>query len=198
VQRHPRNESAAGAIQLPVLVYKSLRVLALPLLTVLLTTWCVGATQRGDSVAASAPTQESLEASAAKFIKILRDKDVSGLASEFSRGGVYLGVDSTKQSYKTVVKSLTEKSGVYYVFFETELLNGKRDPGAVVSLRDHLIEAKSIKVHANIETEKGKIYGFVTIFAIGNPIFGDRGDDFCDVVYVREDNEWKIMNVEYL
>jgi hypothetical protein len=175
-----------------------LRIAGISLAITLTTAWCIGAIQRGNSAPTSSPTQESLESSAAKFTKILKDKDISGLAAELSRNGVYLGIDSGKFSYEQVVKSLSQKGEFYYVFFETRLFNGKRDPHRMRSLRDQLIEAKSIKVHANIATEKGKIYGRVTISAIANPIFGDSGDAFCDVVYTRENGEWKIMNVEYL
>jgi hypothetical protein len=179
-------------------VRKSIRIVGVSLLIVSAMAWRVTAFQRGNSGTTSPPTEESLETSAAKFVKILKDKDINGLASEFSKNGVYLGVDSDKLPYKQAVKSLNEKSGVYHVFFETELVNGKRDPGAMVCLRDQLTEAKSIKVHVNIATEKGKIYGTVTISAVGNPIFGDQGDAFCDVVYARENGEWKITSVQYV
>ena len=48
----------------------------------------------------------------------------------------------TSCPYEQTVKSLNEKSGVYHVFFETELMNGKRDPGTDGLLRDQLIEAQ--------------------------------------------------------
>jgi hypothetical protein len=177
---------------------KSVRVLGLPSLIILASAWCIGAAQGGNSEAPPPPTQASLEAAAAKFTKILKDKDVTSLVLELSRNGVYLGVDSDKLPYKEAVKSLNEKGGIYYVFFETQLLNGKRDPQRMVSLRDQLMEAKSVKIHAAIASEKGKIYGDVTLLAVGNPAFGDRGDDFCSLVYVFEGGAWKIMNVEYL
>lgn len=176
----------------------TLRVLGLCLLIVLAGVWCIGAVQRGNSATTSSPTQESLESSAAKFIRILREKNVDGLSSEFSRNGAYLGVDSVRFPYKEIVKSLNEKGDFYYDFFETRLFDGKRDPNSVPSLRDQLLEAKFIRFHASLGSEKGKTYGSVTVIAVGNPVYGDHGEAICDLVYVRENGQWKITNAQYL
>jgi hypothetical protein len=181
-----------------VLMRKSLGVLGLSFILVLSTAWRIGAVQRRNSATTSSPTQESLESSAAKFIKILREKDIAGLSSEFSRNGAYLGVDSVRFPYKEIVKSLNEKGEFYFDFFETRLFNGKRDPNRVPSLRDQLLEARLTRFHASLGSEKGKTYGNVTVIAVGNPVYGDRGDAICDLVYVRENGKWKITNIEYL
>jgi hypothetical protein len=181
-----------------VLMRKSLGVLGLSFILGLSAAWSVTAVHCGDSATTSSPMQESLESSAAKFIKILREKNVAGLLSEFSRNGAYLGVDSGRFPYKVIVKSLNEKGEFYFDFFETRLFDGKRDPNRVPSLRDQVLEAKVTRFHASLESEKGKTYGSVTIIVVGNPVYGNGGEAICDLVYVRENGEWKITNVQYL
>ncbi len=140
--------------------------------------------------------KKALEASEEKLIKILRDKDASALSAEISLKGVVPGTDSDRIPLEKVKDDLAHTGPIYCLFFDSECIQSTPANPKRMAVRDILLHAKSVKRQISVDKVDDTMLGDVTLFAVGKPEAGSRGEEFCHLVYILENSAWKIYTFE--
>lgn len=140
--------------------------------------------------------KKSLEATEEKFVQILRDKNANALANEISKQGVVPSTDSDRVTLEKVKDDLAHNGAFYCQLFDSDCIQHTPANPKQVAVRDILLKAKSIKRQISVDKQDDTILGDVTLFAVGKPEFGSRGEEFCHIVYIYENSLWKIYTFE--
>jgi hypothetical protein len=156
----------------------------------------LAATQKEKPTKEDIQMKKSLEATEEKFVQIIRDKNASALSAEISKQGVVPSTDSDRIPLEKVKDDLAHDGVFYCQLFDSECIHRTPANPKQVSVRDILLKAKSIKRQISVDKQDDTILGDVTLFAVGKPEAGSRGEEFCHIVYIYENSEWKIYTFE--
>jgi len=147
---------------------------------------------------------ERLQASATRFVTALIERDSQALISQFSKQGVVMESDSEPIPLDKLKVELQKSHQIYCMYFDTQCLREFPNFRREFSLRETLVRAKSFRLQVGLNPDLQKAdklnrnFGDARLFVEGNPDRGQRGEEFCDLEYVLEDNHWRILLVRFL